>query len=194
MLSCCHSRIFSRYLKSIFVKAIQCQTMKKTRQKRWKSIILFIINCLRTIWPKGYQRGSLRKSHQNGKRQNITTKIFFTCYVFKFNNPRVMPSKLDGSSYRAISCEREHDAMEKLHYRILGPSSLPVVVAQPDERLTNGTQIVLCIGMVRQTQHTCLYERTTEPQLCWMVRRENCHFHTIQIDSVAERVTMSFLR
>ena len=26
----------------------------------------FLINRLRAIWPKGYQRGSLRKSHQNG--------------------------------------------------------------------------------------------------------------------------------
>ena len=25
-----------------------------------------VINRLRAIWPKGYQRGSLRKSHQNG--------------------------------------------------------------------------------------------------------------------------------
>ena len=27
----------------------------------------FIINRLRALWPKGYQRGSLRKSHQNGE-------------------------------------------------------------------------------------------------------------------------------
>ena len=59
---------------------------------------LFIINRLRAIWPKGWQRGSLRKSHQNGnflkasnqlivkalasKRQNITTKLLYINYLF----------------------------------------------------------------------------------------------------------------
>ena len=58
---------------------------------------LFIINRLRAIWPKGCQRGSLRKSHQNGdflkasnrlitkalasKHQNITTKLLLTIYL-----------------------------------------------------------------------------------------------------------------
>ena len=40
---------------------------------------------------------------------------------------------------------------------ILVPSSLPVMVAQPDERLSSRTQKrVLCIGVVRQTQSSWL--------------------------------------
>ena len=63
---------------------------------------VYSFNRLRAIWPKGYHRGSLRKSHQNGdflkasnakklssrrnqalasKRQNITTKLLLTVYI-----------------------------------------------------------------------------------------------------------------
>ena len=35
--------------------------------KRWiEQLNFFVINRLRAIWPKVYQRESLRKSHQNG--------------------------------------------------------------------------------------------------------------------------------
>ena len=37
-------------------------------------------------------------------------------------------------------------------YFPLGPSSLSVVVAQPEERFANRTQKVLCVGVIGQTQ------------------------------------------
>ena len=55
----------------------------------------FIINRLRAIWPKGYQRGSLRKKRNEArkrliikalasKRQNITTKLLLTALALLF--------------------------------------------------------------------------------------------------------------
>ena len=75
---------------------------------------LFIINRLHAIWPKGYQRGSLRKSHQNGdflkasnrliiqalasKRQNITTKLLLTTYGIYYAFVEIVKSCFDGKS------------------------------------------------------------------------------------------------
>ena len=75
---------------------------------------LFIINRLRAIWPKGYQRGSLRKSHQNGdflkasnrliikalasKRQNITTKLLLTTVLIHYTFVEIVKSCFDGKS------------------------------------------------------------------------------------------------
>ena len=45
--------------------------------------IFFLFNRLRAIWPKGYQRGSLGKSQQNGFF-NIFFNIFFSIYFFQY--------------------------------------------------------------------------------------------------------------
>ena len=48
---------------------------------------------------------------------------------------------------------------------LFGPSSLPVVVAQLDERLANRTKKELCLDMVRQTQSAWFIQ--TNELKCW---------------------------
>ena len=43
-----------------------CKLLSDEIEASLKLVYFFLINRLHAIWPKGYQRGSLRKSHQNG--------------------------------------------------------------------------------------------------------------------------------
>ena len=60
----------------------------------------FIINHLRAIWPKGYQCGSLRKSHQNGdflKASNVK-KLSSCRNAKKFSHCLLLRSRRSGDS------------------------------------------------------------------------------------------------
>ena len=64
-------------------------------------------------------------------------------------------------SYSMCRCVFEKDTLRLFSF---GPSSLTVVVAHPDERLTKTTpKKVLYVGVVRRTLNAC-FIRTNEPE------------------------------
>ena len=69
-----------------------------------------LFNCLRAIWPKGYQRGSLGKSHQNGDYLEQREKVIL-----------IQDSNLQPLEYRSTAPTLE---LERMSPRMLNSSYL----------------------------------------------------------------------